>query len=307
MTAKSCTVAMTYFTDDLSYSAGAYIRAEVTSTNDRGTSDLSDPNVDSIVAQTTPTGAPATVNATSTKDTITLVWDEVTADSDTSYSAITYYLVYDTTTTETLIENITAPTTTVTLSSLTPAGDTFTYKVGVENIFGEGSSYTSVSILLAGIPDTMTAPVVTESDTLVVYTFAKPTSNGEDIIEYTLYDYKDSTATDITSYCNSVISIVSATPTCEIDMADFIDNLGYSLGDSITAKVTATNAKGESDMSDLSNTDIVAQDVPQVAVTIDTSSAASTISSIYFNWTALTDYTNDSGYAAITNYHIDMT
>lgn len=307
MTDMYCTIPMTYFTSDLSYSAGDYIYAKVTSTNDRGTSDLSDPNADDAYAQTTPTGSPATVSATSTKDSITLVWDEVTANSSTGYSDITYYLVYDTTSTETLVSNLTAPTLTVTLENLTPAGDTFTYKVGVENIYGEGSAYTSVSILLSGIPDTMDAPVVSESGTIVVYTLTQPSDNGDDITSYTLWDYTSGSAVDITSYCNSVISTTDTAPTCEIDMADFTDSLSYTIGTSISAKVTATNAKGTSDMSDLSNTDILVQDVPQTAVTIDTSSAASTISSIYFNWTALTDYTNDSGYAAITYYYIDMT
>lgn len=87
-------------------------------------------------------------------------------------------------------------------------------------------------------------------------------------------------------------------------MTEFLTELNYTIGQSISAKVTATNLKGTSADSAVSNTNIVAQDVPQTAVVIDTGSATSTVSSITISWNALTANA-DTGYSSITSYTVD--
>lgn len=180
----------------LSLTAGSYIKAKAIATNDRGSSPVSEASDDTVKTQVAPTVAPSSLAGTATKDSITLTWNQVTADADIGYSVVKEYRVYDVTGGgDTLVATTTAPTVTTTLTSLTTAGDTFTYQVAAYNIHGEGPRSSSYSQLLAGIPDTMDAPVITQSGTTLTFAWTPPNDNGESIDSYQLllFDRNDDT------------------------------------------------------------------------------------------------------------------
>lgn len=98
-----------------------------------------------------------------------------------------------------------------------------------------------------------------------------------------------------TTFCNPGLSL-----SCSITMADII-SLGYQPGDIIYAKITSSNTKGDSELSDPSNSAITAMQVPQVAVTGLTQTSTSTYAQI--SWNAITNAA-DTGYSPITAYNI---
>ena len=75
----SCAIQMSSFTSSLAYSIGTYIRAELTATNSKGTSPVSNPSTGTIVGQSAPTIAASGLSATSTITTITLSWTALTS------------------------------------------------------------------------------------------------------------------------------------------------------------------------------------------------------------------------------------
>ena len=286
----------------LGLSAGDYIKAKVVATNARGSSGVSQASADTVKTQVAPTASPANLSGTSTKDSITLTWNVVTGDANIGYSGITEYRVYETTGTQTLRSTVNALTTT--LTSLTPAGNIFKYKVAAYNIHGEGPLSTEYSIKLAGVPATMDPVVLTQSGTAIVFSWTEPNANGEALtaMNLQLLDKADSTYREFEALCNGTDYLGNATPQCSIEMASFRSTLSYTIGQDISAKIYADNAKGSGTVSAISNT-IVAQNVPQTAVVINTSTPSSTITSITFSWNALTANT-DTGYSAITSYTV---
>lgn len=259
-----CNIEMASLISTLSLSAGDYIKATAIAVNERGQSIESEASDDSVRTKVAPTVAPSGLAGTATKDSITLTWSQITSNTDTGYSAITTYRVYNSTSgSDVLVGTLTAPTVTITFSSMTPSGNTFSYKVTAVNIHGEGPKSTAYNQLLAGIPDTMAAPVLTQSGTALTFTWSVPNNNGAALDKYTLLllDMADSTYREYTSICNGTDHLASSTPACTIEMAVFTSTLSYTIGQPISAKVTAHNLKGTSDISPASNT-IVAQSAP---------------------------------------------
>ena len=215
---------MAAFRDTVGLSLNENIRAKATATNPRGTSDVSEASDVSVVVQNVPQAAPTFINSSSTVDTITLFWDALTDDASIGYSVVTSYTVYNATddTLEPLptvatvdVADVNADgtfSTTLTFTDgagLTPAGNTFDYRVSATNKHGEGvatAGASQQSQKLAGPPDDMAAPVVSLSTTQVVFTWVAPNDNGEAITSYHLLIFDrindDGTFDEYTAQCN---------------------------------------------------------------------------------------------------------
>lgn len=291
----------------LGYAAGQYILAEAIAVGARGAGPASLPSDNSVQAQIIPQAAPGSFSATSTASTITLTWATLTTGAATGYSPVTGYKIYDKTSgTEALATTISsASTLTYTLTSLTPAGNTYIYTLSAVNIHGESTARSTVSIVLAGPPSQGSPPTITQSGKTVTIAWTPPTTNGAIITNYNVYllDMVDSTYKEFPALCNGLTALTanSVSPSCAIQMSSFTSTLSYPIGTAIRAQFTATNSKGTSPTSSPNTASIVAQSAPTIAVS--GLSATSTITTITLSWTALTTDAN-IGYSAITGYLI---
>lgn len=132
------------------------------------------------------------------------------------------------------------------------ANTVYAFKIEARNIVGFGAASTSVSIRAAAVPDTPPTPLTTINADNVDITWTAPFNGGSPITAYTISVRQVDTTTftiDITNCNGSNADIVSASA-CSIPISTLIA-APYSLnwGDSVYAKVVATNVVGDSVIS----------------------------------------------------------
>ena len=147
--------------------------------------------------------------------------------------------------------------------------------------------------------------VITLNGKKVRFTWAVPANNGDDITDITVLIF-DPTAlsneyTEDTTICDAGAAYTGSINYCEAEMADVISTFNYVAGQTIKAKVYATNSIDDGLLSlDPSDT-IFAQTAPTVHPSNVALTSTSTTVSVTFD-----DITTASerGYSPITQYHI---
>jgi len=135
---------------------------------------------------------------------------------------------------------------------LTP-GETYSFKVASRNIFDLGPQSNSVTILSAFKPERPVAPVTTIKNNTVVVTWIAPFANGSPLTSF-LVSFKTAAGTFITelSSCDGSNSVIFNARKCTIPL-DTLTATPFSLvlGSSIEAQLLATNAYGNSPVSNI--------------------------------------------------------
>lgn len=139
MAALSCSIPMNDFITSLSYQAGQFIRARVKARNNAGWSDISNPNTDSVLAQTKPISAPSGISANTTTTSITLFWNSLSLNSDIGFRVLSHYNIYSNGGSGSTF-NLLMTTTLASGTVITPltTGSTHIFRISAENLYGEG-------------------------------------------------------------------------------------------------------------------------------------------------------------------------
>ena len=299
----TCNVPMTDLITSFGYAAGESIRAKLVAVNARGEGPRSAESNTDKLAQVAPTSAPGNFAAASTAGDVTLSWDPLPDDAAKGYSPVTdYKITYSgATNTEKTITVTDQTAISYTIANLTPAGETLTFTIKAVNIHGDGAGDTITHVLSGSAPTTLTAPTVTQSGTDVIFTWSAPSdNNGAEVTAYTLYIF-DKTTTNYVDHTSKCTSYTTLDTTCTVPMTTFTSTLGYSIGEQITAKATATNSQGESTQSGASTENVLAQSEPTVGVSNLT--PTSTTTSITLTWDPLTDGAQ-TGYSSVLRYTV---
>jgi hypothetical protein len=121
---------------------------------------------------------------TLTTSSIYLSWNALSLNSDFGYSSITNYtIVWDQgSSINSWVNKTTSSNTYTTITGLS-LGETYSFKIIANNIYGSGPiTPTSSSDLVAAAPGQMNQVVITQSTTNVVFTWSSPNStNGASI------------------------------------------------------------------------------------------------------------------------------
>lgn len=138
--------------------------------------------------------------------------------------------------------------------NVTP-GETYSFKVASRNIFDLGPQSNSVTILSAFKPERPVAPVTTIKNNTVVVTWIAPFANCSPLTSF-LVSFKTAAGTFITelSSCDGLNSVIfnARKRKCTIPL-DTLTTTPFSLvlGSSIEAQLLATNAYGNSPVSNI--------------------------------------------------------
>jgi hypothetical protein len=183
---RQCTVPMSTFTSSpYSLAEGTLILVKVEALNGIDYSPISSANVAGVLAKNSPSATVTITVASASSTEIDFNWNDLTANSDTGYSAITNYKIYylegfgggsftfiGSTGTLTSFTHSTANTPSYPVTD----GQYYSYKVEAENIFGAGPKSTATSPTLASdTPQSPTPPTSTYSSNNVLISWT-PTS-----------------------------------------------------------------------------------------------------------------------------------
>jgi hypothetical protein len=133
------------------------------------------------------------------------------------------------------------------------SGDNYRFKVQARNTVGYSDFSEEFTIRAAEIP-TYPSSVATTLDIvneMIDVSWSAPYNGGSEILSYTIVLIeRDGSTYYETAECDGTDATIISTQTCSVSVYTFIDN-PYNLqwGDSIYAKVTATNIVGTSDSS----------------------------------------------------------
>ena len=259
---------------DLSVGSGTYYYkvAAVNSVGEGAKSNEAGP-----VAPLSVPSAPSGLTAIVGNGQVALNWS---APASSGGSSITGYNIYRGTTSggETLLERI-GVTLNYTDTDLTN-GVTYYYRVSANNSLGEGAESDEVSITPAGVPSAPTLNTATPGDGYVVLAWTAPNSGGSAITNYSVYR-----------------SNVSGGEALLITLGDVLtwNDTGLTNGQTYYYKVSATNAQGESMLSnELNATPAVAPSAPVL------DSAVAGAEQAALSWSAPA---SDGG-SAIINYKV---
>lgn len=135
-----------------------------------------------------------------------------------------------------------------TVSSLV-AGLTYKFKVEARNSYGYSVYSESVAILCATSPEQPDTPLSEVQDSDVLIQWTAPLENGTPITGYKIYfRQSDDTYSQESTHCSGASTATSCTvPLATLTAAPFL----LSLGDNINIKVTAVNAYGDSELSEM--------------------------------------------------------
>lgn len=295
-----CVIPMQDIIDTLGYSPGKMVQATAEAYNSKGWSTPSDTNTQGGLVKDTPlavTQLEATVLSTTS---VRLTWTDITSSPNNGYSDITSYSVqHNGGGSGEIYAEIGTPTTnTLDVSGLIN-GATYKFKVAGVNIYGTGVFSDTYSILVATIPAKMNAPNVmyNEADVLIVST--APSNGGIQISSYTItFSTDGSTYSEKKALCDGSTTTFKENMSCEVTMPKLII-YGFSAGDPIRVKISATNTLGTSTESDVSNEDVIVQ-VPPIIPTVASLQNVDE-STLLLSWNALTAQ-QDLGYAELLSY-----
>jgi hypothetical protein len=203
---------------------------------------------------------------------------------DGASDVIDYRITYDqgTGTWTTLEETVT--TTSYTATSLT-ADTIYAFKVEARNLVGHSVESSSISIRAAGVPYTPAAPTTTQNGVNVDIAWTAPFDGGSALTTYTITIRQSDGSTFTVDSTNCDGSDVSAT-TCSVPIATLMA-APYSLnwGDSVYAKVKATNAVGDSSESTVGNGATLLA-YPDAPVSLANDAATTSSTTIGLTWSA---------------------
>jgi hypothetical protein len=145
-------------------------------------------------------------------------------------------------------------------------GAVYTFQVEARNSVGYSLPSSTVSILCAQPPDQPEAPVTQEMTSNIIITWNLPWDGGSEILSYIIViQHKDGTSySEDTVNCNGSEAQKIAMRTCTLTSLSLTE-APYMLewGDSVYAKVLATNVKGSSTYSLQGNGGIILR-VPDI-------------------------------------------
>jgi hypothetical protein len=188
--------------------------------------------------------------------------------------------------------------------TLTP-GAIYKFRVEARNSVGYSATSTAFSILAAQPPTKPSAPVTTASEGNIVVSWTAPYNGGSTITSYSIFfrHNDELTFTESPTICDGTQSTVISERACTVsnyDMNAAPFNLAW--GSIIFVKVTATNIKGSSTVSEAGNGAIIlrAPDAPISFINEDTITDEDQIG---MSWS---DGTWDGG-SAVIDYKISFT
>jgi len=214
-----------------------------------------------------------------------LTWSAGTFDG--ASSIIDYRIQYDqgTGTWTQLVDGIT--TTSYTATGLT-ADTVYAFKVEARNVKGFSSESISFSIRAAAIPDTPSAPTTTVNGNNVDITWTEPGTGGSPITAYeiTIRQSDGTTFTVDSTNCDGSGSTILNARLCSVPITTLMAS-PYSLnwGDSVYAKVKATNIVGDSSTSSEGNGAVILTN-PDAPVTLANNAATTSATTIAMTWSA---------------------
>lgn len=173
--------------------------------------------------------------------------------------------------------------TTFLIDTLTP-GIVYSFKVQARNAFGLSADSEEFSILCATVPNLPDAPVTTGVDSDVIIQWTEPVTNGSPITAYKVFiKTKEETFVQEQVNCISTDAMLLDTQ-CTVPL-DVITSAPYSLvlGDSVYAKVSASNFYGEGVTSMAGNGATIVL-VPSAPVSLTNDAAITSASVIGFTW-----------------------
>jgi len=216
---------------------------------------------------------------------IGLTWSAAAFDG--ASSIIDYRIQYDqgTGTWTQLVDGIT--TTSYTATGLT-ADTVYAFKVEARNVKGFSSESISFSIRAAAIPDTPSAPTTTVNGNNVDITWTEPGTGGSPITAYeiTIRQSDGTTFTVDSTNCDGSGSTILNARLCSVPITTLMAS-PYSLnwGDSVYAKVKATNIVGDSSTSSEGNGAVILTN-PDAPVTLANNAATTSATTIAMTWSA---------------------
>lgn len=183
-----------------------------------------------------------------TSNSITFTWEDGAQDGGASIDNYRVSSDQSTGTYVVLSSGVTAKSYTAT--TLT-AGQTYSFKIESKNSFGYSSFSEIAVILCATIPSKPSAPSTYVVGGDVIVTWVKPKTNGLAITSYTVYVQQADTqyGVELTNCDGSDPAIVVALQ-CAIPLTTLITApFNLAQGASVNARVVATNAYGDSEIS----------------------------------------------------------
>jgi hypothetical protein len=235
-----CTFPMSEFwasntASPVNMAAGDPITLKIRASNAAGTGNFGGVVVSSLVVMTVPeppANPPTRDEAGTSSSQITVEMPEVSTGQESGYASISSYnlewnqgagtVFYELSggTTESLTRQI--------LTTLVTAGQSYTFRYRVKNLFGFSTSYSpEASILAADKPDAPTAATLAIAGVNVDISWVPPATNGASLISYSIQiaDVHGAWQED-TTYCDGADSDVKANAVCAVPMSVLRDPAG---------------------------------------------------------------------------------
>lgn len=193
--------------------------------------------------------------------------------------------------------------TSFTVSSGVSGGNTYQFKVRAANILGWGSFSSVVSLVASGVPSQMDPPTTALSGSTVTISWSAATDNSATVTAYLLEILQSdgSYYTDTTN-CDASTDPVLSARSCALSLTTLRAS-PYSLaqGDLVVARVSAQNANGWSDVSEVNTSGANIETEPgQMSAPFAGSATSST--QLQVEWAAV----SNTGGSAITSYHLQQ-
>lgn len=183
--------------------------------------------------------------------TASMNWTELVGMANVGYSNVTSYIIYiDRNDGNGLVYLGTSyGYSNVQVNGLVK-GITYRFAVSAVNSFGEGPQSNPVSLISAQVPSVMNPPTISQSgvNALISWTLNSQ-SNGSPILGYHVYIMTPSASNSYVEYTSLCDGSGSTTTSCSVPMTSIISTLGYTAGQTIYAKISSYNSKGESILS----------------------------------------------------------
>jgi hypothetical protein len=184
-----------------------------------------------------------------TADTITFSWTEGVSDGGTP--VMDYRISSDSAIG--LWSEIASGITTeyYTVTGLT-AGLTYKFRIEAQNAFGYSAHSSETSILCATVPSKIQTPTTTNAGPNIIFDWDEPSNNGLPITLYKVYIRKADLVYIIDPFsCDGTSSSVIVNSQCSVPIANLIVSPFVLFeGYTVNIKVIATNAYGDSEISD---------------------------------------------------------
>jgi len=178
-------------------------------------------------------------------------------------------------------------TTSYTATGLT-ADTVYAFKVEARNVVGFSAESSSVSIRAAAIPSTPAAPTTTRNGNNVDIAWTAPSNGGSAITAYTITIRQSdgSTFSIDSTNCDGSDATIRDAASCSVPITALMA-APYSLnwGDSVYAKVKATNVVGDSAESSAGNGATLLTN-PDAPVSLAEDTVATTATNIAMTWSA---------------------